>query len=245
MTLFGTSTHLHKYFLLLVVALFLLLLQTSDGRKSSISTKKSSSRRETATSTSPIPTSPSVAYNLSVITWNLAEKKPTDQDCLFLKEFRGDDFVVFGVQECENIKPRREEGHRSRAWRAIQKAALGKSYVCLAQHRMGGMQIAGNVITTPLLLPLVILMLSKEHIRLVEHTVDTQLPSNSNPYENPPLTSPKSILTLLTLTYCLVYCKKSLAGRVQGTQILDVACGVGNVLTNKGAVCVLLRIRGK
>ena len=146
MTIFGTPSHLHKYFLLLVIALFLLLLQTSDGRKSSrsISTKKSSSRRETATSTSSIPSSPSVAYNLSVVTWNLAEKKPTDQDCLFLKEFRGDDFVVFGVQECENIKPRREEGHRSRAWRAIQKAALGKAYVCLAQHRMGGMQIAGE-----------------------------------------------------------------------------------------------------
>ena len=80
-----------------------------------------------------------------MVTWNLAEKKPTDQDCLFLKEFRGDDFVVFGVQECENIKPRREEGHRSKAWRGIQKKALGKSYVCLAQHRMGGMQIAGDL----------------------------------------------------------------------------------------------------
>ena len=28
-------------------------------------------------------------------------------------------------------------------------------------------------------------------------------------------------------------------------QVLDVACGVGNVLTNKGAICVLLRVRGK
>jgi len=87
-----------------------------------------------------------------VITWNLAEKKPTEQDCLFLQQFRGDDFVVFGVQECENIKPRREEGHRSRAWRTYQKTALGKSYVCLAQHRMGGMQIAGECINISLFL---------------------------------------------------------------------------------------------
>ena len=42
-----------------------------------------------------------------------------------------------------------------------------------------------------------------------------------------------------------VYAKKNIANKIQGTQILDVACGVGNVLTNKGAICVLLRIKGK
>jgi hypothetical protein len=31
--------------------------------------------------------------------------------------------------------------------------------------------------------------------------------------------------------------------QVQGLQLIGVPCGVGNVLTNKGAVCVLLRIR--
>lgn len=44
----------------------------------------------------------------------------------------------------------------------------------------------------------------------------------------------------VTITTNTVYCKKALAGRVQGTQILDVACGVGNVLTNKGAVMCLV-----
>ena len=150
MTMFRLPNHL----LMLTVVLFLFMLQTSDGRKSTrpISTKRSSTRQETATSTSSIPSSPSISYNLSVVTWNLAEKKPTDHDCTFLKQFRGDDFVVFGVQECENIKPRREEGHRSRAWRAIQKSALGKAYICLAQHRMGGMQIAGDYSITSITL---------------------------------------------------------------------------------------------
>jgi hypothetical protein len=42
-----------------------------------------------------------------------------------------------------------------------------------------------------------------------------------------------------------VHVKKSIVKKIIGIQIIDVACGVGNVLTNKGAVCVLLRIKGK
>jgi 2-polyprenyl-3-methyl-5-hydroxy-6-metoxy-1,4-benzoquinol methylase len=42
-----------------------------------------------------------------------------------------------------------------------------------------------------------------------------------------------------------VYTKKHLKRDIQNLQILDVACGVGNVLTNKGAICVLLRLRDK
>ena len=123
------------------------------------------------------------AYKISVITWNLAEKSPSKKDYSFLRNYRDDDIVVIGAQECEDVRPRREEGHRSKAWRALQTASLGKGFVCLAQHRMGGLQIG-------------------------------------------------------------IYAKKNVASKIQGTQILDVACGVGNVLTNKGAICVLLRIKG-
>lgn len=123
-------------------------------------------------------------YKISVITWNLAEKSPSKKDYSFLQSYQDDDIVVIGAQECEDVRPRREEGHRSRAWKKLQKASLGKSFTCVANHRMGGLQIA-------------------------------------------------------------VYAKKNVAAKIQGTQILDVACGVGNVLTNKGAVCVLLRMKGK
>jgi hypothetical protein len=175
---------------LLIFAISLLLTERVDskaasvaGRSVSTTGKRNKKSSTAAESLSKVPQSP-VEYNVSVLTWNLAEKKPNPEDYSFLKEFKNDDFVILGVQECEDIKPRRNEGHRSRAWRAIQKQTLGKSYECLAQHKMGGLQIA-------------------------------------------------------------VYAKKSIAKKVQGTQILDVACGVGNVLTNKGAVCVLLRMRGK
>lgn len=42
---------------------------------------------------------------------------------------------------------------------------------------------------------------------------------------------------------CTCDCRSSKV--IQGVQILDVACGVGNVLTNKGAVMVNLRIADK
>jgi hypothetical protein len=69
-------------------------------------------------------------YNISIVSWNLAEKSPSKKDCLL---------IVIGVQECEDVRPRREEGHRSRAWKTLQKISLGKDFICLAQHRMGGM----------------------------------------------------------------------------------------------------------
>lgn len=124
------------------------------------------------------------ALSVSVVTWNFAEKCPTENDVGFLKDLKGKDIIVLGVQECEDIKPRRHEGHRSRAWRALQKKVLGKQYKCIAQHKMGGLQMA-------------------------------------------------------------VYGTKKASKLIQGMQILDVACGVGNVLTNKGGICVLLRIKGK
>jgi 2-polyprenyl-3-methyl-5-hydroxy-6-metoxy-1,4-benzoquinol methylase len=42
-----------------------------------------------------------------------------------------------------------------------------------------------------------------------------------------------------------VYAKKHAKKVVQGMQLVDVACGVGNVLTNKGAVAVVMRVGGK
>lgn len=126
----------------------------------------------------------SEGYNISILTWNLAEKSPSKKDCLFLKDYRNDDIVVLGIQECEDVRPRREEGHRSRAWKILQKAALGKNFTCLAQHKIGGIQTA-------------------------------------------------------------IYVKKNIINNIQATQIIDVACGVGNVLTNKGAICILLRMRGR
>ena len=52
----------------------------------------------------------------------------------------GSDLVLISGQECENIKPRRSEGSRSREFRRLMIMMLGKEYVPLALHLLGGIQ---------------------------------------------------------------------------------------------------------
>lgn len=114
----------------------------------------------------------------------MAEKLPIDKDCDFIKGYRSSDVVVFGIQELEDMRPRRTEGHRSRKWNSIQQKYLGRAFKCVSRHKMGGLLIA-------------------------------------------------------------VYAKKRAMRAIQGVQTMEVACGVGNVLTNKGAVCIVLRVQNK
>eukprot|EP00977_Amphora_coffeiformis_P015792 scaffold4724_cov166-Amphora_coffeaeformis.AAC.11 len=84
---------------------------------------------------------------VSAVTWNLAEESPEEEDAAFIKNFRkhgfdkkGSDFVLISGQECENIKPRRNEGRRSREFRRLMVKNLGKRYVPIAIHQLGGIQ---------------------------------------------------------------------------------------------------------
>jgi hypothetical protein len=124
-----------------------------------------------------------LGLNLTVISWNLAEKKASAKDSAFLNQFNASDIIAVGIQELEDIRPRRDEGSRSKALRKILAKKFG-NYDCLVKHKMGGI-------------------------------------------------------------YLSVFCKKTITKKIQGVHVVDVACGIGNVLTNKGAVCALLRIRGK
>ena len=85
---------------------------------------------------------------VSVVTWNLAEESPSETDASFIRHFRkcgiahgtGSDLVLISGQECENIKPRRSEGRRSREYRRLMIKMLGKQYVPIALHLLGGIQ---------------------------------------------------------------------------------------------------------
>mmetsp|Transcript_34189 Transcript_34189/g.80506 ORF Transcript_34189/g.80506 Transcript_34189/m.80506 type:complete len:1467 (-) Transcript_34189:90-4490(-) len=85
---------------------------------------------------------------VSVVTWNLAEDSPSEEDAAFIRKFRengispgqGSDLVLISGQECENIKPRRSEGRRSREYRRLMIKMLGQDYVPVALHLLGGIQ---------------------------------------------------------------------------------------------------------
>lgn len=122
---------------------------------------------------------------IAVVTWNLAEKSPTLNDCAFIRNLTKHDVVVLGLQECEDVRPRRTEGRRSRKWRQLRNTIIPKrSFECLGEHKLGGIQLA-------------------------------------------------------------IYINKAASKLIEGVQTIEVACGVGNVLTNKGAVCMLLRFRNQ
>lgn len=60
------------------------------------------------------------SVEVCVVTWNLAEESPPARDLEFLRQAsRGSDLVAVGVQEIENLKPRRNEGGRTREWRRL------------------------------------------------------------------------------------------------------------------------------
>lgn len=85
---------------------------------------------------------------VSVVSWNLAELSPSEDDATFIRKFRksgiksgtGSDLVLISGQECENIKPRRSEGRRSREYRRLMIKMLGKQYVPIVLHLLGGIQ---------------------------------------------------------------------------------------------------------
>ena len=127
------------------------------------------------------------SHKLGIISWNLAEKSPKEIN--FLKQNNVNstnqyDIIVFGVQELEDIRPRRNEGRRSKLLYKLQKQTLGKLYVCIDKSKLGGIQTN-------------------------------------------------------------VYVKKSLMNQIQDIQVIQVVCGIGNVIHNKGAICTLLKINNK
>jgi len=157
-----------------------------DTRNGIYNSSGSSDNKDINQTIAPLPTSSTTSskrfFNMSIITWNMGEIAPSEEDCAsFIRAYRNNDIVVFGLQECEDIRLRRQEGHRSRKWKAIQSHCLGSQFVNLCHHKMGG------------------LMLN-------------------------------------------VYCKKRIKKMITGIQLFEVACGVGNVLTNKGAVGLVLRL---
>lgn len=60
------------------------------------------------------------AVEVCIVTWNLAEATPSKKDLDFLRRAAaGSGLVAVGVQEIENLKPRRNEGGRTREWRRL------------------------------------------------------------------------------------------------------------------------------
>ncbi|CAM9635514.1 unnamed protein product, partial [Hapterophycus canaliculatus] len=82
------------------------------------------------------------SVEVCVVTWNLAEESPPAKDLEFLRHAsRESDLIAVGVQEIENLKPRRNEGGRTREWRRLLIRTLGRDFVRVGHHAMGAVQL--------------------------------------------------------------------------------------------------------
>lgn len=82
------------------------------------------------------------AFNVTFLTWNLAMDCADKKDCAFLsKECEDSALLVIGLQEVEDLKPRRSEGHRSRLIRKQILKAVGKTHAPVSLQTHGSTQL--------------------------------------------------------------------------------------------------------
>lgn len=122
------------------------------------------------------------APTIAVVTWNLAAVAPSPRDCAFLRGLRGHSIVCVGVQELEDLKPRRSEGARSAAWtRTLRRAFPPATFAKVADRAAGPVRLC-------------------------------------------------------------VFARRRGPLTVAVAGVADVACGIGNVLRNKGAAAAFLEV---
>lgn len=121
---------------------------------------------------------------IGVVTWNMAERSPSQSDCNFLHNYDDCDIVALGLQECEDIRPRRREGRRLRKWRQLRDGVYRNDFQCVREVKLGGLHLS--------------LLIKKSKLRVLKRA-----------------------------------------------KAFSIPCGVGNILANKGAVGVILRLNNK
>jgi len=161
-----------------------------------VETREAQEKEDTTSIFEPKADDYSSKITVSVVTWNLAEMAPSEDEARFIRRFRkahpdlpsegsnGSDIVMIGGQETENTKPRRAEGSRSRELRRLMVKMLGRKYVPIAIHSLGGVQFG-------------------------------------------------------------LFVRREILDEIEFCRVADVACGVGNVFHNKGAICAFLQMKAR
>ena len=136
----------------------------------------------TTNTTLPVPAPP--CATVACVTWNLAATSPSSKDAKFLEKLRRHDLVCICVQELEDLKPRRQPGHRAEAWTALLAEKFpAKTHTVVADQSAG---------------PVRLTILQKRKSKLI---------------------------------------------KVEACTCGDVACGIGNVLRNKGCAAAFLDLK--
>lgn len=124
------------------------------------------------------------SVKVAVVTWNLAERFPDMEHLDFLRDLRGHDIIVVGVQEFQPVIATvglSAPAHHHTIWEAMIASMLGPRYGMPGSCAMGAVHIA-------------------------------------------------------------VFTRREILPTFSNLQTSSIACGIGNVLTNKGAVAIKFNI---
>lgn len=124
------------------------------------------------------------SLKVAIVTWNLAERFPDMEHLGFLRDLRGHDIIVVGVQEFQPVIATvglTASAHHHTIWEAMVSSMLGPRYGMPGSCAMGAVHVA-------------------------------------------------------------VFTRRELLPTFSNLQTSSIACGIGNVLTNKGAVAIKFNI---
>lgn len=82
------------------------------------------------------------SLKIGIVTWNMAERSPSRSDCSFLHNYDDCDIIALGLQECEDIRPRRKEGRRMRKWRELRDGVYRNDFQCVREVKLGGLHLS-------------------------------------------------------------------------------------------------------
>lgn len=229
---------------------------------------------------------------IAAVTWNLAERSPTMDDCAFLGDLHDCDLVVLGVQEVEDIRPRREEGRRSRKWKQLQtnyfhganeqeeshetplSSKKDDIFVVDNEEKGGAKSVrikpalpqelrsrSGNLRSTSNRKRKKRSSLKKtdkqphpsETINeLSSHNIESSVSDGMDDKSSTNVAAPPSVATgqdyecivsrRLGGMQLSIHANRRMSHLIHDIRVVDISCGVGNVLNNKGAIACLIRL---
>lgn len=136
----------HRRAARLLLVLLLPALASSSGAPppAASAPPAAAAARPASVATISADAAPPPLLRVSMVTWNLATKSPSQKDVdRVVKPLRPDDVIVVCAQECDDsIGARQNVGQRAQLWRALVRRSVGKRHTLLCEAQLGALQLS-------------------------------------------------------------------------------------------------------
>ena len=115
-----------------------------DGLGFSLLTDKGNESPHDLSSTVVSAVKEDASVSVACVTWNLSESLPKMQQCRFLRQYRKQQIVVVGVQECQSVMYHSFSSRQLSPldiWLAMVKSLMGDPFTLVASRAMGAIHV--------------------------------------------------------------------------------------------------------